>query len=481
MRNHLARLAILLILAVPSRAAVTAPADVPFVLTRLELDLRVDYEAGTIGGTATLQVRSTASQPRAAIPLVLGRLMTVSKVTDAAGASLTFGQKFAIFLDDPTRQVNFIVITPPQPVSPGASFTATVHYSGVLVGYTETGSLYIQDHVSHDFTIIREDAYAFPTLGVPSEAANHSAQRDDFAFSARITVPSDQIVAMGGKLQERSPHDSLITWSYHNVDHIPFLNITIAPYQQLDRPGAHIFYFPTDAAGARALDQAISSAVDRFTRWFGSLGREPHLVIMEIPERFGSQGSLSAGIMQTADAFRDKSELPQVYHELSHLWNVSDLEHPSPRWNEGLAMFLQLRMAAELDGWNKWDARLERSVGFLKERCGPPNPCDAVPMSGYGKAGLTDRSYSVGMLMFYALYQVLGQEAFDRAYGGFFQQHREKGGTTADLVAAFRKISPKCDPVFQDWLFTTRWYSLLSSGKTFSEIVEGYKWQDHSK
>jgi hypothetical protein len=350
-----------------------------------------------------------------------------------------------------------------------------VHYRGILVGYTETGSLYIRDRVSRDFTIIREDAYAFPTLGIPSWAANRAAPRHSFTFAARVTVPPGLVVAMGGEPRERTQRDSLVTWGYSSTEPVPFLNITIAPYELLERSDAHIFYFPADAAGARALGEAISGAVERYTRWFGSLGRKPKLVVIEIPEGFGSQASLSAGILQTADAFRDRSELSQVYHELSHLWNVPDLERPSPRWNEGLASFLQSRMAAELDGWNQWDAHTERIVASLKQRCVPPDPCDTVPLAGYGGAGLTDRSYSVGMLMFYALYEVLGQETFDRAYGTFFQQYREKGATTADLVAAFGKVSPKGEPIFKDWLFTTRWYSLLSSGKSFRQIVSQYK------
>ena len=475
MATKLVCLACLLLFVVPTSSAVPSSTDQPLVMTRLGLDLQVDYEAGTIGGTATLEVRNASDQSRANIPLLLSRLMSVSKVADAAGADLSFDQRVVIFQDDPARQVNSIGVKLPHSLPPGGSFAIVVHYRGILVGYTETGSLYIRDHVSRDFTIIREDAYAFPTLGIPSWAANRAAPRDSFTFAARVTVPPGLVVAMGGERRERTQRDSLVTWGYNSTEQVPFLNITIAPYELLERSDAHIFYFPADAAGARALGQAISGAIERYTRWFGSLGREPKLVVIEIPEGFGSQASLSAGILQTAEAFRDRSELSQVYHELSHLWNVPDLERPSPRWNEGLASFLQSRMAAELDGWNQWDARTERIVASLKQRCMPPNPCDTVPLAAYGGAGLTDRSYSVGMLMFYALYQVLGQETFDRAYGTFFQQYRKKGATTSDLVAAFREVSPKSDPIFQDWLFTTRWYSLLSSGKSFRQIVSQYK------
>ncbi|HXI32946.1 MAG TPA: hypothetical protein VNH63_02600 [Gemmatimonadales bacterium] len=450
------------------------PADVPFVLTRLGLDLNVDYERGTVGGTASLALRNVSDHAAAAVPLLVNRLMTVSRIEDAAGADVPFVQRVALFRDDSARQVDAIVVTPSRPVAPGDSLTLVVHYGGVLVGYTETGSLYIQDHVSREFTIIREDAYAFPVLGALSRTANRAARREPFTFDARVAVPADLVVAMGGERGGRVARDSMAAWSYHSHDPVPFLNITIAPYQVLESPSARIFYFPEDSSGARMVQQAIAGAVERYTRWFGPLGRAPQIAVMEIPDGFGSQASLVAGIIQTAAAFRDRAQLGQLYHELSHVWNVADRDRPSPRWNEGLAMYLQWRMAGELDGWSGWDAQLDRTTQSLLRRCGQGVRCDSLPLAGYGAAGLTDRSYGVGMLMFYALAQTLGAETFDRTYRGFFQRYRDTGATTADLVAAFRKASPRSGPVLDDWLLTTRWYTRLASGETVRHIIAGY-------
>jgi hypothetical protein len=53
--------------------------------------------------------------------------------------------------------------------------------------------------------------------------------------------------------------------------------------------------------------------------------------------------------------------------------------------------------------------------------------------------------------------------------------YRDTGATTADLVAAFRKASPKSERVLKDWLLTTRWYARLASGETVQQMVDGYK------
>ena len=280
---------------------------------------------------------------------------------------------------------------------------------------------------------------------------------------------------MGGSRGERVAHDSVVTWTYHSGAPVPFLNITIAPYRVLETTGARIFHFPADSTGASMLRDGVTGALGRFEQWYGRLTTAPDLAVMEIPEGFGSQASLTAGVILQADAFRDRAQLRQLYHELSHLWNVPDLELPSPRWNEGLATFLQWRMAAELDAWNDWDARVTATTQSLMRRCAPQMACDSIPFSEFGKMGRTDLSYSVGFLMFYALHDVLGAESFDRAYRGFFQRYRERGATTADLASSFREADPRSAAIFSDWLLTTRWYARLRAGETLPQMMEGYR------
>lgn len=468
-------IAIASVIALSGKAQGQVPEELQLTLARLSLDLRVDYASRTVNGSATLQVRNGTDRPVATVPLLLNRLMTVSRIAGRAGTDIPFTQDVVVFRDDPSRQVTSIVAMPAAPIAPGDSATFVVHYGGILTGYTETGSLYIRDRVSRDFTVIREDAYAFPVLGVLSRRANRAGPRDAFAFNARITVPSDLVVAMGGSRGERTDRDSLVTWTYQSVAPVPFLNITIAPYRVLEADGARIFYFPADSSGASMMRRGIAGSLERFQRWYGPLATSPDIAVMEIPEGFGSQASLTAGVILTADAFRDRAQLRQLYHELSHLWNVPDTERPSPRWNEGLATFLEWRMATELDGWTDWDARISATAQSLLRRCSPPMACDSVPFSDYGKVGSTGLSYSVGFLMFYALHAVLGAHAFDRAYRGFFQRYRERGASTADLSAAFRAADPRSERILSDWLFTTRWHARLGAGETLARMIESYR------
>jgi hypothetical protein len=446
----------------------------PLVLTGRSLDVRVDFEQGTVGGAETLVLVNSGKKPVSSVPLLLNRLMQVTGVSGATTKPISFRQSVVLFEDDSLLQVTAVTVTLPRPVAPGDSAAIAVHFGGHLTGYAETGSLYIQDHVDTAFTIIREDAYAYPVLGVPSRRLNRAHGYPAFAFSARITVPNGFVAATGGEQLPAEHHDSLVTWRYRSTLPSPTLNIAIARYRVIDRPGLRVFYFPADSAGAQMIDRAVAGAMTRFAAWFGPIGANAGLTVIEIPEGWGSQASLAGGIIQTADAFRDRAQLPQLYHELSHLWNVEDLDKPSPRWNEGLAMFLQYRMAAQLDGWSNWDARLDRSQQTVQRVCQGATPCATVPFADYGKRELTDLSYSAGFAMFDALYTTLGADQFDAAYRDFYQRYKTAGATGADLQAAFHRASPASDRIFSEWYLTTGWYARLSGGESLRQIVGGY-------
>jgi hypothetical protein len=450
----------------PGAAQSGGPLNLPLPqLTGLKLEFGVDYETGRIAGMATLTVHNTSSASLPRVPLVLNRLMAVGGVRDGAGRDLTFGQRVVVYEDVPRFQINAIEVELAEPLLPGKSTRLAVAYDGQLVGYTEVGMRYTKDHVSRDFTILREDVLAFPVVGVPSMRASRAAPRGEFDYEVVATVPEDLVVATGGELVVRLAHDGLATWHYRSRDPAPFVAVTIAPYRIAEADGVRIFHFADDGDGAAMVLGASRRAVAQYGEIFGPLDRPLVLSVMQVPEGWGSQASLSGGILQEAGAFRDRAQLVEVYHELSHLWNARDLDAPSPRWNEGLAMFLQGRMARELDGWEGEAAELQRTAQRLTARCGPDQPCGRIPMRKYGHERMTDLSYSVGRLMFAALYDALGEAAFDRALRLHFQAHQAAGTTTDDLVRAFVDVGGQsARRIFDDWLESTAWVDRLRQG-----------------
>jgi len=459
----------------PAPPAAPSPDLAALRLTHLDLALAVDYEEARLTGTATLAVENTSEEPVLLIPLLLYRLMTVSEVSDEAGGALAFTQDIVTMADWPQYQANHITVILDAPLAPGQRTSVRVGYGGYLAGLTETGMRYVQDRIAWEFTIIREDALAFPVLGVPSWEQNRAVARAPFSFRARIAVPEGLTVAAGGRLVRRTLANGRVTFEYRNLEPVEFLNIAIAPYQRLEGQDATVFYFPADSAGAGRVLDRLESALALLGRWFGPIESKAGITVIEIPEGFGSQASLAAGIIQTREAFNDSTQYRQLYHELSHLWNAPDLDVPSPRWNEGLASFLERRMAAELDGWPAMDAFMDDAARTIVTRFDENPTYQTTPLVDYGKTSHTDLSYRVGMLAFYALDRLIGSEAFNHGIGTYLRRYRDSGGATADLVTVFQQAAPTIDITgfFQDWFYSMNWYERLRDGASLGELIEG--------
>lgn len=445
-------------------------------LTRLELAVRVDYDAGRVDGTATLTLHNASPAPLARVPVLLNRLMRVEAVRGDDGRALAVRQRIAVFEDLPRYQVNAVEIDLPAPLAPGGSVRLGVDYGGYLVGYTEVGWRYVRDHVDRDFTILREEALAFPVVGVPSLRVNRGAPGTPFEFEVSVTVPEDLVVATGGEQVGRTVGDGLVTWRYRSREPAPYLIVTIAPYRVAEADGLRVFHFAADVEGGQMVLRGSQRAAARYREIFGPLDEALALNVMEIPQGWGSQASLAGGIIQEAPAFRDRDQLYQLYHELSHLWSARDLDTPSPRWNEGLAEFLQGRLARELDGWDGEADALQRTATWLLEVCGTDQPCGRVPLRRYGEERMTDWSYSVGRVMFAALYHALGEEAFDGALRRHFQAHKAPGTRIDDLVLAFVEVGgPVAQRILDDWLESTAWVGRLREAQSLQAAFDGYR------
>jgi hypothetical protein len=161
-------------------------------------------------------------------------------------------------------------------------------------------------------------------------------------------------------------------------------------------------------------------------------------------------------ILQTAPAFRDPARLVEVYHEISHLWNVPLKDRASPRWYEGLAQSLQFLAADELDGTSRLPGALEAARAWLREHLRALSDHRDVPMIRYGTARLTGLSCQVGMLMFDELYGCAGGDAFNEIIGGFHREYAQSGATTEQFVRFAEKVAGRETRIlFDRWMITT--------------------------
>ena len=450
-----------------------SPAPESFVARAVTLALRIDYAAPKLSGSVTYELANWTDHPARQVSFLAHRLMDVTRVTDGAGRALRYSHDVVRFTDDPMRQVTQVVVNLGRSIPAGGRTTVRLDYGGYLTGYTEVGWLYVKDHIDAAFTIIRQDALAFPIVGGIHDAANRRQPLVDFLYDASVTVPARYVVASGGTSTRARNPDGTVTWRYVSGAPSPFLNIAIAPFDTLSAEGVRIFYFHGDSAGARHLLASVQTGLRTLTAWFGQRQGATNLVITEIPDGWGSQASAVGGIIQTASAFRDTTRVGELYHELTHLWNARELDIPSPRWNEGLATFLEALMQEQLNGWTGRTDYYQRRITNLRTALGQDSMLRRTPFVDYGKNRMTGASYRVGDLMFAVIYDLLGAERFNQVIGGYYQQFAA-GGTTRDFVTYTTHASPALPRVFDDWLFTTRWTEHLSADSV-AGIAAGYR------
>ena len=441
---------------------------VSFSLQRLDLDLKVNYQAQRIDGTARMTIRNATSEPASVVPLLLHRLMTIS---NAGG--LAVEQRVVIFDHDPKLQVDYATITLPKAVAPGETANITVAWGGPLVGYAETSSPYIKDHIADDFTIIREDAWAFPALGVPWSKVYRARPRADFTFDARVNVPSGEVVAAGGTLVDAKEQDGRTTFHFASDAPAPFLNITVAKYKTLDRDGIRIYYLPASEKGAAIVMDETQKALDWYAKTLGPLRAAPRFTIMEIPDGYGAQANLVAGIMIESFLFRDHDYFAGLYHELGHFWNGGDAEIPSPRWNEGLSTWFQEVLPEVIDQTpSPWLA--PRILAKAAKAAGEGGEVTRVPLRDYGKANLTDWSYNIGYLYFRVVEKKIGRPALLAVLRDYFQAHAATPGTLRDFTALLEKRYPETRAIDADWIETTGWTAKVTKASSFDALAASY-------
>lgn len=455
--------------------ATDARAQVVLAPLHYDLNVEVDHEGELLRGTARIVVENPSAQRVDVASLLLYRLLRVRSVHGDAGDGLSFDQDVVAFEDFPKLQVNHLLVTLAEPLAPGQRTALGIEYEGHLLGYAETGMRYIQDRIDPAFTILRDDAYAYPQPGYPSNAVNRGVPMPSFTYAARIAVDSGLVVANGGRLEGIDSTGDRVTYRYASLEPSWRMDFAIADYTRLSAGSIHVFHLPGSKEGAAGVAGAARTALDLFSEWFGPLPDAAALTFIEIPDGWGSQADVTT-IIQTSAAFRDPRRHREVYHEISHLWNPAPTDRPAPRWEEGLASFLEYLVTEEVTGRPVVDMRAEQLVEWLRDQL-PGRPAwREVPMIDYGRNRLTDLSYSVGALFFDLLYRAVGRDTFNEIVARYVADFRATGGSTTDLVDVVRATGGKdLTRLVDDWIHTTAWVERIEAGTTVAELAEHYR------
>ena len=440
------------------------------------LDLKIDYNTQKLYGTCEITMSNITEEPIKNVPVLLYRLLSVKSVKDGNNVPLSFGQEVVSIYNWEQIQVNFIEIALDKPLLPGEQDIIRLDYEGYLFGYSAEGWRYVKDHIARDFTLIRTDGFGYPVICNPDDRDLNYMVQQKFDYQINITVPAGMIVVTGGKLIDKTLKGDEITYTFYSKKPSYRIDIAISDYKTLEEGKNKVHYFAGDSLSARKVMNALQTSIELYTGWFGPLDNYQGFSIIEVPEGYSSQQDVAA-IILSAENFRGSDDMRVIYHEIAHSWNVTSLDpQPSRFESEGYAMFLQTLLLEKLD--NRKDmvsAEAQNFLNRIRNTFSENEEYQTIPIKDYGVKGMTNYSYTLGMVVFAIFYDIIGQECFNEIIGSFYLAHHTEGATLEDFIDHCKKTAPvNLEIFFNDWIYTTNGIKFVVEGKTFEELKEYY-------
>ena len=450
---------------------------IPLVTDHYDLKLSFNFADQTMQASCVMTITNQSDAKVNQVPVLLYRLMNVESVSSQEGQPLPFRETVSQYVGFPKLQVNWVVID--EVFLPNETKTIHIEYSGFLLGYSETGMRYITDRISPEFTLIRNDAYSYPVIGIPDITSMiMNAYAHFFEFDIEVTVPDTLVVANGGHLVSLTRQDGLASYRYRSKIPNWRIDIAIGPYKKMSGGRLEVFYLSDSLAAASIVNQGVK-AMELYHKWWGDLQNDNTITVIETERGSGGQADETT-ILLPQEAFVGGNDFSYLYHEISHLWNVriSEEHGPQPRWYEGLATFCESFVPEKLSP--EHEGLLKRGANNMIRRLRNDfrrNPALLeVPMVDFGSRNLTRHSYTQPMVMFAVMYYWLGEETFNHLMGGFYQEYQASGASTRDFTnyCIEKADVEKLKEFFDDWVYTTNYTKLILDGLDLDAIVKHY-------
>lgn len=435
-----------------------------------------DLEHHALTAQADLRIRNSSERAVTIVPVLLYRLFEVEAASDDRGVPLAFAQKVVKFADEPTWQTNSVQVTLATPLEPGRATTIRLRYGGPLLGYPEV-MRYVRDTIGEDYSLIRPETMAYPLAGPPTDGGWRQALRGAaFGYDLEAVVPAGFVVACNGsQLGQPTSEGGNLTYRCSGAPGSSQVGLAVAKFQVLGDPerNLRVYALAADAEAGQGVMTEMRRALDFYRSYLGPMAGGG-LTLIEIPEGWGSY-TLRGTIFQAAAAFRDAQRIPELYHEVSHLWNArpADRVRRTRYFDEAFASYFEALAVRQFQGDAAFRAHLERyRESFIRGVTRDPRG-RTTAIADYGNEELGDFSYSKGAWTLYVLHQLLGEDAFRRSIAAFLVAYADKPADFDAFRSSVESSSGRdLRPWFEQWILAGPDSSaLLTEGKTVEEMA----------
>jgi hypothetical protein len=454
----------------------TAAEKLPGV-THYHLRLNIMPADQRLDATAEMVIVNSSSQAVSELPFLLYRLLDVRDVLSENGKPLAFSQSVVKFEDEPTLQANAIKVTLPASLLPGASTRLTVRYAGAVLGYAEVMA-YVRDRIDEQYSLLRQDSYAYPVLARPSFSSAFAAGEHTFTYQIETTVPKGYVTACGGDSLQQHESGSSVFFDCFSRQANSRMDIAVAPFKVFDdsRASLRVYALPEDESAAANILAEMKRVISFYQTSFGEIGISGYAAI-EIPDGWGSQAA-TGYFLQSAAAFRDPKKISELYHEIGHRWNAKAApELQRCRWfDEAFASYFAALAVRQFQGDAAFQEQMEHARSrFLSDAAKDPRVA-STPIIEYGRIEIGENSYTKGAWSLYVLHELIGTPEFNKTVSTVVHDFQDKPANFSDFVRIAEQVSGRSLQKYaQEWLYGTESSQLLSGKQPIGVIVARYR------
>lgn len=451
------------------------------VVTQYGMVVHVMPTDHTIDVAASLTIRNTGTAAVAELPFLLYRLLAVNAVTSADGRPVAFTQRQEAFAEEPKLVVNALSVNLPRSLAPGDTTELRIRYRGSIEGYPDVMA-YTKDHIGEDYSLLRQDVFAYPVLARPSFASWTATIDDRFDYDVQVIVPTGYVAAGPGVLVARTVVGDSLRFEYRSRVPVYRLGVAVAHFavRRDTAAGVAVYCLTADTVGADTVLAAVKRASALYTKWFGPPpgprpggGEGGAYTVIEMPEGYGSEAT-PGYLLQAAAAFRNPGAVAEVYHEVGHSWNAR--ASPSvqrDRWfDEAFASYFAALAVGAFDGPAARDSEMARARSKFLAAVAHDSLNATVPIAEYGAHNLGDDSYTKGAWSLYVLNRTMGDNAFRVALRDLFAAYGDRPVDYHSFqVIGERAAGRSLNEWFRAWIYgaeSSRW---LEQGLTVDEMA----------
>jgi aminopeptidase N len=415
-------------------------------VTSYEISLTIDPNSDTIEGNAVVEAR--ASQALDSFSLDFKGLEIGSVKVDGVEAEYD-------------RQGQELIISCPEPVGTGATFSTEISYSGA------PESMDGPESFSLGWQHVGDVVY---TQGEPLGAAtwypanDHPSDKATYVFN--ITVPKPYVATASGVLVEIEVRgtDQTFVWEMRQPLASYLAAVTVGEYavEESTAPnGVPIRnYFAPELVGeAKAMFAETGDVLAYYAELFGPYPFDTYGVVVPDVETGMAMENQTLSLFGRDMLERGMSDVTEAVfylsHELAHQWfgNSLTVERWQDIWlNEGFATYASWLWFEHEQGPQALTEWVNGSLAALTGESGPP-PGDP------GTRGLFGLSvYQRGALTLHALRMTVGDDVFFRILREWVSRYEYQNVSTEDFVALAQELAPEVPPaalvaLFDAWLY----------------------------